>query len=37
MSNLIDELDAWLDSNWDPDLTVGEWWSRLGTSGWAAP
>jgi hypothetical protein len=37
MSDLLDELDAWLDANWDPDLTVGEWWQRLGTSGWAAP
>src|SRR5437660_3436336 len=36
-SNLIDELRAWLGDNWDPDLTVGEWWDRLGTSGWAAP
>jgi alkylation response protein AidB-like acyl-CoA dehydrogenase len=27
----------WLARNWDPDLTVGEWWERLGTSGWAAP
>jgi alkylation response protein AidB-like acyl-CoA dehydrogenase len=32
-----DELLAWLESNWDPDLTVGEWWERLGLSGWAAP
>ena len=37
MSDLLDELDAWLDANWDPDLTVAEWWERLGTSGWAAP
>lgn len=37
MSELLDELDAWLDTNWDPELTVGEWWHRLGTSGWAAP
>ncbi len=37
MSDLIDELDAWLDENWDPDLTVSDWWQRLGTSGWAAP
>jgi alkylation response protein AidB-like acyl-CoA dehydrogenase len=28
---------AWLEGNWDPDLTVGQWWERLGTSGWAAP
>ena len=37
MSDLLDELDTWLDANWDPDLTVAEWWQRLGTSGWAAP
>ena len=37
MSDLLAELDSWLHSNWDPDLTVSEWWTRLGTSGWAAP
>ncbi len=37
MTELLDELDAWLNENWDPDLTVAEWWQRLGTSGWAAP
>jgi alkylation response protein AidB-like acyl-CoA dehydrogenase len=37
MADLLDELDAWLDANWDPDLTVAEWWRRLGTSGWGAP
>src|SRR5436305_8736047 len=31
------EVNAWLEENWDPDLTVGKWWERLGTSGWAAP
>jgi alkylation response protein AidB-like acyl-CoA dehydrogenase len=31
------ELRAWLDDNWDPDLTIGEWWERLGEAGWAAP
>jgi alkylation response protein AidB-like acyl-CoA dehydrogenase len=34
---ILDELDGWLDANWSPDLTVAEWWQRLGTSGWAAP
>ena len=33
----IDELLGWLEGNWDPDLTVGDWWERLGLSGWAAP
>ncbi len=36
-SDLVQELTAWLTENWDPDLTVGEWWDRLGMSGWAAP
>jgi alkylation response protein AidB-like acyl-CoA dehydrogenase len=34
---LISELRAWLDNNWDPDLTVGEWWERMGLAGWSAP
>ncbi len=35
--DLVGELTAWLESNWDPDLQVGEWWDRLGLGGWAAP
>src|SRR3954466_12437299 len=31
------EVNAWLEENWDPELTVAEWWERLGTAGWAAP
>ena len=31
------ELRAWLAKNWDADLTVGEWWERLGVAGWSAP
>jgi len=37
MSEILDELDTWLTENWDPELTVAEWWQRLGSSGWAAP
>ncbi len=37
MGGLLDELDAWLDANWDPELAVGDWWERLGLAGWAAP
>jgi alkylation response protein AidB-like acyl-CoA dehydrogenase len=33
----LDELRTWLDENWDPDLTVADWWERLGLAGWAAP
>jgi alkylation response protein AidB-like acyl-CoA dehydrogenase len=36
-ASLAQEVRAWLEENWDPDLTVAEWWERLGTSGWAAP
>jgi alkylation response protein AidB-like acyl-CoA dehydrogenase len=31
------EIRSWLEKNWDPDLTVGEWWERLGLAGWVAP
>jgi len=33
----VDEVKDWLAGNWHPDLTVAEWWERLGTSGWAVP
>jgi alkylation response protein AidB-like acyl-CoA dehydrogenase len=36
-SDVVDELTTWLEENWDPDLTVGEWWERLGLAGWSAP
>ena len=36
-TGLETDLVAWLEEHWDPDLTVAEWWDRLGTSGWAAP
>ena len=36
-SELLDELQTWLEESWDPDLTVGGWWQRLGMAGWAAP
>jgi alkylation response protein AidB-like acyl-CoA dehydrogenase len=34
---ILEELRSWLSDNWDPDLTVGQWWERLGLAGWAAP
>jgi alkylation response protein AidB-like acyl-CoA dehydrogenase len=34
---IVDELRSWLEQNWDPDLTVADWWERLGMAGWAAP
>ncbi len=33
----VEAVRAWLEENWDPDLTVAEWWNRLGLAGWAAP
>ena len=36
-TDAVAEVQAWLEENWDPDLTVAEWWERLGLSGWAAP
>jgi alkylation response protein AidB-like acyl-CoA dehydrogenase len=34
---ILSDLRAWLGDNWDPDLTVGEWWERLGLAGWSSP
>jgi len=34
---LLSELRSWLGTTWDPDLTVGEWWERMGLAGWSAP
>src|SRR5437764_646786 len=31
------DVDRWLDANWDPDLTVGEWWQRLADVGLTHP
>ncbi len=36
-ADAVAEVTAWLEENWDPDLTVAEWWERLGLAGWAAP
>ncbi len=29
IDQIHDEAHAWVDANWDPDLTVAGWWSRL--------
>jgi alkylation response protein AidB-like acyl-CoA dehydrogenase len=34
---VLDELRTWLEEQWDADLSVGDWWERLGTAGWSAP
>ncbi|GAC1644790.1 MAG: acyl-CoA dehydrogenase [Candidatus Dormibacteraceae bacterium] len=37
IDELRHEAQAWLKENWDPELTLGEWWERLAESGWAFP
>ncbi len=37
MEQVRAEVAAWLDDNWNDELTVGEWWDRLGPSGYAHP
>ncbi|HEY1739618.1 MAG TPA: acyl-CoA dehydrogenase family protein, partial [Acidimicrobiia bacterium] len=34
---LRDEVFAWLDAHWDPDLSVDEWWAIVGRAGWTGP
>lgn len=31
------EVKGWLAENWDPELTVRQWWSLLSNSGWQFP
>lgn len=36
-SDLVTDLvEGWAEANWDPDLTLGEWWSRLADAGLSA-
>ncbi|HVM39242.1 MAG TPA: acyl-CoA dehydrogenase family protein [Acidimicrobiia bacterium] len=32
-----EEARAWFEENWDPDLTMEEWWQRLFEGRWTAP
>jgi alkylation response protein AidB-like acyl-CoA dehydrogenase len=36
-AELWDEVTRWLDDNWNPDLTVDEWWKVVAAAGWTAP
>ena len=36
-SNVVAEVRDWLDSNWDPNLSLMEWRDKLADSGWGAP
>ena len=31
------QVTEWLDTAWDPTITVAEWWQRLSASGYASP
>jgi alkylation response protein AidB-like acyl-CoA dehydrogenase len=35
--SIEERVGAWIDTNWDPNLTVGEWWQRLADSGYCHP
>lgn len=35
--DILAEAAAWYEANWSPDLLLGEWWDRLGSSGWGFP
>ncbi len=37
IEEILNDVRDWLGRNWDPDLTVGEWWTLLGEAGWAFP
>jgi alkylation response protein AidB-like acyl-CoA dehydrogenase len=30
-------VEAWVEENWDPELTVGEWWRRLARARYGVP
>jgi alkylation response protein AidB-like acyl-CoA dehydrogenase len=36
-ADTVEEIREWLKDNWDPDLTVAQWWELLGSSGWSSP
>ncbi|MFI5053775.1 MAG: acyl-CoA dehydrogenase family protein, partial [Acidimicrobiia bacterium] len=35
--SLLEELDDWLQQQWDPELLLREWWACLAASGWGQP
>ena len=36
-TEVADEAAAWTSTNWDPDLSVGQWWDRLASAGYSHP
>ena len=37
VAEALAEARVWFDANWSPDLLLGDWWDRLGRSGWGFP
>ena len=37
MPEVRDDVTAWLEAHWDPELPLGEWRSTLADSGWGCP
>jgi alkylation response protein AidB-like acyl-CoA dehydrogenase len=37
MADLAREVGHWIEQNWDPQMTVAEWWRRLADAGLAYP
>jgi alkylation response protein AidB-like acyl-CoA dehydrogenase len=35
--DLAVEVQAWVDANWDTEITIREWWRRLADAGYAYP
>jgi len=36
-SSIRGEVRSWVTDNWNPELTVGQWWRCLADSGWGFP
>ena len=36
-AELWDEVTAWLEAAWNPDVTVDAWWKDVAAAGWTAP
>jgi alkylation response protein AidB-like acyl-CoA dehydrogenase len=37
MSTIYDDASAWFEANWDPTMSLGDWWARLAGAGYAFP
>ena len=37
MATIEAEISAWVDENWDPSMTLREWWHRLAGAGYSQP